>query len=106
MRDRSFGWLPFQLLQIPPEEINNPRPEFIEAWNTGKDTIAHYILGDRNAICGKARYIISTLAVGGISTAVMDIENDKKDEKYHWANYTVICKECLRLFKEMPPTQD
>jgi len=97
----ALGWVAFQFIDIPPNEINNPRPEHIEAWNTGKDSLAHWINDYPNSACGKAKYMTSALDMHRDSVAVKDIDNLPEGE-HHWSKFTLICKECYRIFKATP----
>lgn len=91
-----LGWIPFAIVQCPIEEVNNPRPEWLEARENNKQYIAHCIDDYQIGLCKKATNLASTLTFERTSICVDNID----DSTFSWVKAAVPCRECYRLWKE------
>jgi len=94
-----LGWLPMGI--FPDEDmIDNPIPFRTQMRKDGMESIAHWVDDYRKSVCGKARYLTSSLLTTGVGTAIRDI--DAEPEKNSWRSVSVPCPECYKLWKERP----
>jgi len=94
-----LGWVPFRFLFSPPEDINNPRPIYIEVYEKGKSGVLHYLDDYQKAVCGKAWSLSSVMDYTGNKMAVDDLDNvDPADQK--WVDGYLPCPDCLAKLKK------
>jgi len=91
-----LGWIPFTLVDCPVDEVNNPRPEWLQAKKEKKQYIAHWIDDYQTGACKKAKNYSSSMTFERTSIAVENIDETTST----WVKSAVPCKECYKLWKE------
>lgn len=88
---REFGWA-YMMCMISLDGCDNVRPIIQQCHDEGKQGIAHFVLGSRKSICGKANYMTSFMSTAG--------QNSCTDTPEKQTEFALICPECLQLWKE------
>jgi len=89
-----LGWVPFRYPFNPPDEINNPRPIYIEVYEKEKSGVLHYLDDYQKAICGHAWSISSVMDYTGFKMAVDDLDKLEPADK-RWVDGYIPCHDCL-----------
>jgi len=94
-----LGWVPFRYMFVPPEEIINPRPIYIEVYEKGKAGVLHHLDDYNESVCGKAKNYISVFDGLSNKMAVEKLTgNDTMDQK--WVDAYLPCPDCLAKLKD------
>jgi len=94
-----LGWVPFRYMFVPPEEIINPRPIYIEVYKKGLAGVLHHLDDYNKSICGKAMNYISVFDGFSNKMAVEKLTGlDPMDQK--WVDGYLPCPECLVKLKK------
>jgi len=96
-----LGWVPFIYVKVPPEEINNPRPIFIQMMEEGQDGVMHWIDDYQKGACGHALALTSAIDFERRKIAIDDID-DIPDLEKKWACQYIPCPECYEVWKARP----
>jgi len=93
-----LGWIPFTLVDCPVEEVNNPRPEWIEAKKTNAQYIAHWIDDYNTSVCKKAKNFSSAMTWERTSVSIKDI--DIKPARNSWVGTMIPCRGCYTIWEK------
>jgi len=94
-----LGWVPFRYGFTPPEEVDNPRPIYIEVYKKELAGVLHYLDDYQKAVCGKAWSITSVMDGMGSKMAVDKLTGlEPMDQK--WVDGYLPCPDCLTKLKK------
>ena len=99
-----LGWVPFTYIKIPPEDVINPRPIYIQMIKEGQDGVIHWIDDYQTGACKKAFALTSVMDFERNKIAIDDIDNIPDIEK-KWAEQFIPCPECYEVWKVRPKTK-
>lgn len=98
---RNLGWA-FTLVFPSLEGVNNPREFVIRAHKAGKQGVLHYVLGNRESVCGNMRFRTSFMTPEGRNTLIQD----PYDESELIVTESILCAECEDAWKSRPKEED